>query len=188
MTTKWALLETIQREPDNQVACYTMADLLEEEGWPQRALRYRWMGWYGRRPGTREGKGLRKRFVWYKDGACLECIGEAEHYDRLPAARLNAIGFLSLEPVNPQYHLSSAWEEAVNDLAKGLPRMGRCSHRLPNAGTGGRTTPRKARRGAERIRPWPSPNHVFTIPKTTSRGTTTAMSASPAINPEASGV
>jgi hypothetical protein len=46
-----------------------MADLLEEGGWSALSFAYRWMGWYGRRPGYRESKPLRKRFVWYRDGA-----------------------------------------------------------------------------------------------------------------------
>jgi hypothetical protein len=68
--TKWALLKTIQQEPaDNSLSCYAMADLLEEGGWLDLAFTYRWMGWYNRRPGKREGQRLRKRFVWYKKGA-----------------------------------------------------------------------------------------------------------------------
>jgi hypothetical protein len=69
LSTKWALLKTIQHEPDSKVACYAMADLLEEQGWNDLAFTCRWMGWYERRPGYREGKYLRKRFVWYKEEA-----------------------------------------------------------------------------------------------------------------------
>jgi hypothetical protein len=29
MSTKWAMLKAIQREPDNALHCYAMADLLE---------------------------------------------------------------------------------------------------------------------------------------------------------------
>jgi hypothetical protein len=66
LTTKWVLVKTVQREPDNRLACYALADLLEEEGWPDLSFCYRWMDWYDRRPGKREGPRLRKRFVWYK--------------------------------------------------------------------------------------------------------------------------
>ena len=62
MTPKWVLLKTIQKEPGNRLACYAMADLLEEEGWLDLAFCCRWMGWCDRRPGQREGS-LRKRFV-----------------------------------------------------------------------------------------------------------------------------
>ena len=48
MTTKWVLLKTIQREPDNKLACFAMADLLEEQGRNDLAFGYRWMGWYDR--------------------------------------------------------------------------------------------------------------------------------------------
>jgi hypothetical protein len=32
MSLKWTLLKTIQREPDNALPCYALADLLEEGG------------------------------------------------------------------------------------------------------------------------------------------------------------
>jgi hypothetical protein len=33
MSLKWTLLKSIQREPDNELHCFAMADLLEEGGW-----------------------------------------------------------------------------------------------------------------------------------------------------------
>jgi hypothetical protein len=124
MTTKWALLETIQREPDNQVACYTMADLLEEEGWPQRAFCYRWMGWYGMRPGERQGKHLRKRFVWYKEGAFFGFLDpEEERYNSLPHARLPALLFEALDANHPEHQLYATWQQAVKDLEKALTQV-----------------------------------------------------------------
>jgi hypothetical protein len=58
-----------QGPADNLLSCNALSDLLEEEGWLNLAFCYRWMGWHNRRPGQREGKRLRKRFVWYKQGA-----------------------------------------------------------------------------------------------------------------------
>jgi hypothetical protein len=63
MTPKRVLLETIQREPGNKLACCATADLLEEEGWLDLAFSSRWMGGRDREPGQREGSRLRKRFV-----------------------------------------------------------------------------------------------------------------------------
>jgi hypothetical protein len=101
MSLKWTLLKSIQREPDNALHCFAMADLLEEEGWPELSFAYRWMGWYGRRPGYREGKRLRKRYVWYKE----EAFGawpsdEADRYHNLPKARLDPLVFAAMEIPN----------------------------------------------------------------------------------------
>jgi hypothetical protein len=125
ISTKWALLKTIQQEPaDNPLACYAMADLLEEGGWLDLAFCYRWMGWYGRRPGKREGPRLRKRFVWYKEAAFVEWPSdESDRYDRLPHAWLAPLVYQSLQTANQQFQLYSTWEQAVNDLAKGLARL-----------------------------------------------------------------
>jgi hypothetical protein len=46
-----------------------MADVLQEGGWLDLAFTYRRMGWHNRRPGQRQGKRLRKRFVWSREGA-----------------------------------------------------------------------------------------------------------------------
>src|SRR5207244_3674590 len=86
-----ALLKEIQvqRDPDNPLACFALADLLEEEGAAELSFAYRWMGWKGRRPGYREGPRLRKRFVWYEEKAPADWPGEeAERYNALPMARL----------------------------------------------------------------------------------------------------
>jgi hypothetical protein len=124
MLLKWTLLKAIQREPDNALHCFAMADLLEEEGWPDLAFAYRWMGWYGRRPGYREGKRLRKRYVWYREGAFEGWPSdEAERYNALPRARLDPLVFQAMELPNYQYRLYSTWEQAVKDLSKGLARM-----------------------------------------------------------------
>ena len=124
MSTKWALLKTIQREPDNKLACFAMADMLEEGGWLDLAFCYRWMGWYDRRPGKREGKGLRKRFVWYKDQTFEEAFGdEAARSNALPMARLQPLVFQAMETANPQYQLYKTWHQAIADLAKGLGCM-----------------------------------------------------------------
>ncbi len=124
MTAKWVLLKTIQKEPDNRLACYAMADLLEEEGWPDLAFGYRWMGWYHRRPGRREGQRLRKRLVWYRQGAnLLYPDGEGDRYDSLTMAWLPPLIFWSLETSNTDYQLYTSWEQAVNNLAKGLARI-----------------------------------------------------------------
>jgi hypothetical protein len=121
MTTKWVLLKTIQREPDNKLACYAMADILEEQGHGDLAFSYRWMGWYDRRPGTREGKRLRKRFVWYRQGASFAFFDdEAERYDSLPHARLPALLFTTLAGHAQQHLLYATWQQAVVDLAKAL--------------------------------------------------------------------
>jgi hypothetical protein len=120
MTPKWVLLKTIQSEPGNQLACYAMADLLEEQGWLDLAFCYRWMGWYNRRPGRREGERLRKRFVWYKEGAALDYTSEKVHYDRLTNAWLPPLVHQSLEPTYPHYQLYTTWEQAVNNLARAL--------------------------------------------------------------------
>ena len=124
MSTKWALLKTIQREPDNKLACFAMADLLEEGGSTDLAFCYRWMGWYDRRPGKREGKYLRKRFVWYKEEAFEAWPGEeADRYNALPMARLQPLVFLAMEAGNPQYRLYQTWQQATSDLAKALAKL-----------------------------------------------------------------
>jgi hypothetical protein len=124
VTAKWALLKAIKQEPGNRLACYAMADLLEEEGWLELAFCYRWMGWYDRRPGRREGKRLRKRFVWYRDGAFRGWVGpEEERYRNLPGARLPPLIYNTLEPANSEYVLYQTWEQAIADLTKGLARI-----------------------------------------------------------------
>jgi len=101
-----------------------MADLLEEEGWPDLAFCYRWMGWYDRRPGKREGKRLRKRFVWYKEGASFGFLdSEQERYDTLKMAWLPPLIYRSLDNAKPEFQLFTTWEQAVNKLAEGLARM-----------------------------------------------------------------
>src|SRR5436305_398453 len=84
-------------EPDNKLACCAMADLLEEEGRLDLAFCYRWMGWYARRPGHREGPRLQKRIVWYKEGAFEDWPNnEVDRYNSPPAAWLTPIVYLSL--------------------------------------------------------------------------------------------
>jgi hypothetical protein len=123
MSTKWALLKAIQREPDNPLHCFAMADLLEEQGWPDLAFAYRWMGWYDRRPGYREGKRLRKRYVWYREEAFGAWPSEATRYELLPRARLDPLIFQAMETPNPPYQLYTTWEQAVKHLAEGLARL-----------------------------------------------------------------
>ena len=124
MTAKWVLFKTVQREPSNKLACYALADLLEEEGCPDLSFCYRWMGWYDRRPGKREGSRLRKRFVWYKEGAFEGFpTDEGERYDELPNARLDPLVYQALPKANPQFQLYATWEKAVNDLSEGLARL-----------------------------------------------------------------
>jgi hypothetical protein len=124
MTARWALLKTIQEEAGNRLACYAMADLLEEQGWPDLGFCYRWMGWYDRRPGKREGKRLRKRFAWYREGARFGYLDqEVLRYANLPEARLPELVYLALQVNKPEYVLYRTWEQAVSDLAKGLARM-----------------------------------------------------------------
>jgi hypothetical protein len=124
MTTKWALLKTIQREPENRLACYAMADILEEENWPDRAFCYRWMGWHDRRPGRREGRGLRKRFVWYRAGASFDFFSdEAGRYESLPQARLPALLFGVLGANTADHQLYETWQQAVRALEKTLAQV-----------------------------------------------------------------
>ena len=125
MTMKWVLLKAVQREePDNPLSCYAMADLLEEGGWNDIAFAYRWMGWYDRRPGRREGERLRKRFVWYREGVNFPFpYNEREQYEHLTMAWLPPLVYQSLESAKRDYQLYTTWEQAVNDLAKGLTRM-----------------------------------------------------------------
>jgi hypothetical protein len=69
------------------------------------------MGWHGRRPGYREGKGLRKRFAWDREQAFEGWLGEeADRYRSLPMARLPLID-QALE-ANPRFQLSSTFEQA----------------------------------------------------------------------------
>jgi hypothetical protein len=124
MSAKWAMMKEIQREPDNPLACFALADLLEEEGWTDLSFCYRWMGWYRRRPGHREGPRLRKRFVWYKEGAFEGWpTDESERYDALPMARLHPLVFQSMATGNAQYDLYATWQQAVKALAQGLARL-----------------------------------------------------------------
>jgi hypothetical protein len=125
MSTKWALLRAVQQEPaDKPLACYAMADLLEEGGWLDLAFIYRWMGWHSRRPGKREGPRLRKRFVWYKEGAFGGWPSdETDRYDSLPHAWLAPLVYQALQTANFQYQLYATWEQAVNNLAEGLSRL-----------------------------------------------------------------
>jgi hypothetical protein len=123
VSEKWALLKAVQREPDNPLPCYALADLLEEQGWADLSFAYRWMGWHGRRPGFREGPRLRKRFAWYKEEAFEAWPGEeAERYRRLPRARLQPLVYQAME-ANFQFQLYATFEQAVKDLAEGLARM-----------------------------------------------------------------
>ena len=79
------------------------------------------MGWYDRRPGAREGKRLRKRFVWYRQGASFAFFDdEAQRYDSLPHARLPALLFTTLAGHAQQYLLYATWQQALLDLAKAL--------------------------------------------------------------------
>jgi hypothetical protein len=95
MSTKWVLLKSIQREPDNALHCFA----------------YRWMPWYGRRPGFREGKRLRKRYVWYREEAFGEWPSdEADRYKALPRARLDPLIFQAMEKPNHPFQLYTTWE------------------------------------------------------------------------------
>jgi hypothetical protein len=134
MSTKWALLKAIQREPDNALHCFVMADLLEEQGWPDLSFCYRWMGWYGRQPGFREGKYLRKRFVWDREEAFEAWPSDETHrYHALPRARLDPLIFQTMETPNHPFQLYTTWEQAVQDLAKGLAKMRSLELRLLRA-------------------------------------------------------
>jgi hypothetical protein len=120
------LLNEIQseREPHNPLACFAMADLLEEEGSADLSFCYRYMGWRGRRPGFRAGLLLRKRFVWYEEKTFDAWPGEeAERYNALPMAWLHPLVFQALGPGNVQYRLYATWEQAVADLARALARL-----------------------------------------------------------------
>ena len=134
MSAKWVLFKTVQREPGNKLACYAMADLLEEEGRADLSFAYRWMGWYDRRPGKREGSRLRKRFVWDKEGAFEGWpTDEGERYDALPNAHLHPLVYQALPDANPQYQLYTTWEKAVNDLSEGLARLRALLEKPPGA-------------------------------------------------------
>jgi hypothetical protein len=126
MSSKAALLKEIQseREPSNPLACFAMADMLEEEGASDLSFAYRWMGWRGRRPGYREGMLLRKRFVWYEEKAFEAWPGdESERYSALPMAWLHPLVFQALGPGNLQFRLYATWEQAADGLATGLARL-----------------------------------------------------------------
>jgi hypothetical protein len=126
VSAKKALLEAIQAEKgaDDPVSCFAMADLLEEEGYPDLAFTYRWMGWKGRRPGYREGDRLRKRFVWYVKGAFEAWPSEeADRYNVLPVAWLHPLVFQAIGRGNPQMRLYATWEQAVDGLVAGLVRL-----------------------------------------------------------------
>jgi hypothetical protein len=124
VSTKWELLKSVKSEPHDRLACFALADMLEEEGWSELSFCYRWMGWYDRRPGKREGPRLRKRFVWYREGMIpVVPYGEAERYLMLTGARLPALVYQALEPKHSDYQIYMTWEQAVRDLAKALARM-----------------------------------------------------------------
>jgi hypothetical protein len=121
LSEKWALLKAVQREPDNPLPCYALADLLEEEGWTELSFAYRRMGWYGRRPGYREGKFLRKRFAWYREDAFEAWPGgEADGYNALPRARPQPLVSQARE-ANPQFR-QLATIKALLVQAGRLPR------------------------------------------------------------------
>jgi hypothetical protein len=124
LTTKWELRKAVEEDPDDRLSCFALADMFEEQGWGDLAFCYRWMGWFDRRPGKREGERLRKRLVWYKEDAfLLYPDGEEDRYRRLPHARLPKLIYLAMEPRNPEYLLFATWEQAVTDLSKGLARV-----------------------------------------------------------------
>jgi hypothetical protein len=71
-----------------------------------------------------EGQRLRKRFVWYKEGAFGGWPSdEADRYELLPHARLAPLVYQALHTANFQYQLYATWEQAVNNLAEGLTRL-----------------------------------------------------------------
>jgi hypothetical protein len=119
--TKEALILTIQQEPDNPLACYAMADLLEEEKRPKLAFAYRWMGWYDRRPGRREGKRIRLPYAWYPEHFGLQDPKEEAFFNSLPWAHLGVTVYSYA--VGGYYQLYGSWEEAVDHLASGLARL-----------------------------------------------------------------
>jgi hypothetical protein len=124
LTTKWELKKAVEEDPTDRLSCFAMADLLEEQGWLDLAFCYRWMGWYDRRPGKRDGPRLRKRIVWYKEGASLFFPwGEDERYFSLPHARLPGLIYTAMEPKNSEYLLYNTWDSAVRALSNGLARM-----------------------------------------------------------------
>jgi hypothetical protein len=124
LSEKWELKKAIEQDPGDRLSCYAMADMLEERGWMDLAFCYRWMGWFDRRPGKREGARLRKPIVWYKEGASFVYpYDEDERYRRLPHAHLPGLIYLAMEPKNAEYTLYTKWEQAVADLAKALAHM-----------------------------------------------------------------
>jgi hypothetical protein len=48
---------------------------------------------------------------------------EADRYSSLPHAWLDPLVYQGLGTANPQFQLYSTWEQAVNDLMKGLARL-----------------------------------------------------------------
>jgi hypothetical protein len=124
MSSKAALLKEIrsEREPDNPLACFALADLLEEDGQADLSFTYRWMGQKRKRPGYREGSRLRKRYVWYVEGAFGGWASdEWDRYSALPAARLHPLLFRAMGPGgNDLFRLYSTWEQAVASLRMGL--------------------------------------------------------------------
>jgi hypothetical protein len=124
LSDRWELKKAVEQDPNDRLSCYALADLLEEQGWGDLSFCYRWMGWFDRRPGKREGQRLKKRIVWYKEGATLYYpYGEDERYRSLPHAHLPPLVYLAMEPKNSEYLLYTSWAQAVTDLARGLARM-----------------------------------------------------------------
>jgi hypothetical protein len=71
-----------------------------------------------------EGQRLRKRFVWYKEGAFPGWPSdEADRSDSLPHAWLFPLVYQALQTANSQYQLYATWEQAVNNLAEALARL-----------------------------------------------------------------
>ena len=134
-------MKTIQREPDNKLACFAMADLLEEQGRNDLAFCYRWMGWYDRRPGKREGKYSPQRSSGTKRRHSR--FGRAKRridFNSLPMTghRLQPLIFLAMETGNPQYRLYSTWQQAASDLAKALANLRPASNNHQKRKDGGR--------------------------------------------------
>ena len=94
------------------------------KGLPAAAPRRQPTSRHGPRPGYREGKRLRKRYVWYREEAFDKWPSdEADRYNALPRARLGPLIFRAIETPNHPFLLYTSWEQAVKDLAKGLARM-----------------------------------------------------------------
>jgi hypothetical protein len=123
MSSKAALLKEIrgEREPDNPLACFALADMLAEEGALDLSFAYRWMGWKGKRPGYREGKRLRMRFVWYEENAFGEWPSdEWDRYRALPMARLHPLVFQAMGPGNRLFWIYATWDDAIASLSVSL--------------------------------------------------------------------